>query len=397
MRLLCIAAFAFSPFTTNAFPIDAAAPPGAPAPQACAAQTLDQAGTRSTFHGNLGSPAHEEMTRASVRLAQEGKTVTRGRPQDLEKLTRVPPRAQRTILACCRYVQGSHYCRCLASDVRNAQFSDPSPIETGSRWPDDPCHMTARVDTFFIPVNWFLGGPRSGNNLFYLSHFHNFAFLHAMAASGDGDTRSVESTTVTRLKILTWMEFALRVADGSIPPGASFRQAQEEISPQRRKIFGQMFPGFLMQPKSWTIGMFFLGMHDADPMHVRQIALGALLHTVQDSFSDSHVHRESRVKLGEAFAVTNVGPIRRFLDYKQQSKLVKHPAGDAPPSDMLIAPTDGAQLHPVSVGAELIACATLSEHRSTSSESWSCAEPHLERLLKLADGHYKGSSGGRYR
>lgn len=378
----------------GAFPVEANVPRGEPSSSVC---TPAAGEPRSAYHGEFGSDAHERLTRASLEFAQSGTTKTVVTKDDLEKLLLKPRRSERTILACCRYTAGSRYCRCLSDGVRTRRFEDPSPIITGTRWPDDPCHMTARIDTFYIPVYWVLGGPGSGNNLFYLSHFHNFAFLHAMAASGHDEDKSHDSTEVSRQKVLTWLEFAFRVATGQIPSGASFREALLHIGEPRQKMFRIMFPGFVAQPREWTIDMFLVGIKGADSQQVRQVALGAMLHTIQDAFSDAHVKRSGRTKSGPAFPVTGVGAIEQFLDYKLQDRLRKHREGDTPPGDLLIVPADAEVLHPVRVGAELIACAAVASKITPPADSWTCAESRVAPLFALEAKHFIRSGAGRYR
>jgi hypothetical protein len=384
----------------HGYPIDATIPEGSGAPSACIPQA-DMASNSSSFRGQFGSSAHEELTRRTVDWARSGKTRTKPEARLLDALLARPVKAQRTVLACCRYVASSHHCRCLNDGDRLALFSDPDPIVTGSRWPDDPCHLLARSSTYFIPVHWFLGRSSWGNNLFYLSHFHDFAFLHSMAASGQKDDRSVELTVVTRRRILTWLEFALGVASGHVPTGATFAQAQALLSPEARPEFGRMFPGFVKQTRRWTVDFMFVGVEGAEALHVRQVALGAALHTVQDAFSDAHVRRQDRPRLGLPQPVTDVGPVVQVLDYKQQDQLDKHASGDAPPRD-LFEPASAGTLHPISVGAELIVCAAgtgtaAAAINNSESAAWSCARPFVQRVYELAPSRRRATGAGDYR
>lgn len=395
LKLCCAGCFVLAPDAVSSYPIDATTPATTSAPTSCTRESTEQLGGQ--LKAQFGHPAHEKLTQRTVEWVKAGKTKTEVNQRVLHELLARPKDAKLTILACCRYTQGSHFCQCLNDAVRTAQFKDADPLSTGARWPDDPCHMLARSETHFIPMHWFLGRSTWGNNLFYLSHFHNFAFLHSMASSGDKDANSVELTIVTRRRILTWLEFAFRVAQGDIPTAASFRDARDRLTDVNRPEFGRMFPGFIGQPKSWTVDMFFVGIQGADAHHVRQVALGALLHTVQDAFSDAHVLREGRPELGRAQPVTGVGGVVRFLDYKTQNKLGKHAAGDAPPADLYEPSDDAAAIHPVRVGAEVIACMAPKERRPSSQDAWACAEPVLEQPFRLSGSSKRGTGPGQYR
>lgn len=404
LRALWVAVTALALHTAALpYPIDASIPPSTGAPSQCVPNHKDDSQVATDFRAQFGQRAHERMTELSAQRALAGQTQVAADSVALRTLLEPPAGSQRTILACCRYTKGSHYCRCLNDGVRTAKFSDPMPLVTGARWPDDPCHLLARGDTFFIPVHWFLGKSQWGNNLFYLSHFHDFAFLHSMASSGDKDERSVERTSVTRRRVLAWLEFAMGVASGHISSQASFAQAQAALSTDARPEFGRMFPGFIKQPKRWTVDFLFVGIQGADAMQVRQVALGAMLHTVQDAFSDAHVLRANRPRLGLPQPATNVGPIVQFLDYKQQNKLGKHAAGDEPPGDLFVASTDNTALHPIVVGSELIACAAGPTHSPAAangggeSSAWSCARPFVLRVYEMAKDSRRAAGAGNYR
>ena len=393
-RWLLLGLVCLSMHEAEAFLIDGSIPKGGGTPGRCAPRADDDFASSSRQAAlALGYPAHETMTRASIKLAAEGRTTTRVAAEALDAFLSAPASARRTILACCRYVATSSYCRCLDPSERRAEMADPEPIVTGSRWPDDPCHLLARGDTALIWGRWLVGGASRGNNLFYLSHFHDFAFMHAMAPSGPADARSIESTATTRRKILTWMEFAFRVASGEIAGSATFAQAQRVMSPDAAPVFERMFPGFVRSPKQWSIEFFLLGVPNADPLHVRQLALGALLHTLQDAYSDSHVRREGRVRPS---VVTGAGPVVQYLDYKQQSRFFRHPAADAPPADLL-GPTSPASHHPVALGAEIIACAAQSAG-SPGGTAWDCAAPFASRPFEPAAKQERlAGPGDRYR
>jgi hypothetical protein len=85
-------------------------------------------------------------------------------------------------------------------------------------------------------------------------------------------------------------QFAYKVADGSLSPDLTLGQAVEALplTVEGKARFASGFESYYGR----RIGFLFTGVSDPDPLQVRQIALGALLHTLQDSYSSSHVRRE---------------------------------------------------------------------------------------------------------
>ena len=207
---------------------------------------------------------------------------------------------------------------------------------------------------------WMVGaGYMRFNNFNYASHFHEMQFLHAMAPSSRGDPTSYrEPRSMTRRKVLAWAEFAYLVAEGSIAPAMTMQEVHARLSKVARKPFEL---GFGLSNRR-SVGFLFTGELDPDPLQVRQIAVGALLHTIQDSFSSSHVERVRSPRDGEGRQlVGDKGAIRRFLTYRGQDA-VEHGVADRRPGDWDRA--NPGDLHPVSIGAQVVACAASTEGAS---------------------------------
>jgi hypothetical protein len=135
------------------------------------------------------------------------------------------------------------------------------------------------------------------------SHYGDLQFLHAMAPRRDGQAQSQKDT---RKALYTWTRAAYEVATGVI--GESSKLADTSL--------GSVLPGYACSgrysytTKSCTVQDLFdlsffwraeqdsicdarqreLGL-TAKQCVTRDLAIGALLHTVQDSFSSSHVER----------------------------------------------------------------------------------------------------------
>jgi hypothetical protein len=203
----------------------------------------------------------------------------------------------------------------------------------GARWNDDPpfrmksgpsvckCEQTIRANT--QPSCWYalfkdgekkaasgkIFGP--GYAMLYRVHFGDLQFLHAMA-SQDG-----EAAEATRAKIMMWAEFTWGVATQTL---ARDRYIRELGVPG----LGAHFPG----DQSATI-LFSLGYPGFQNSKISEVALGSLLHMVQDSFSNSHVTRAD--PLGDECngmpGVLKPGMIRQFHSYARQDH-EKHNAAD---------------------------------------------------------------------
>ncbi len=104
-----------------------------------------------------------------------------------------------------------------------------------------------------------------GGNFLYRSHFGDMQFMHAMAGRG-------ETLAHARERLLLWAQFTYQVAGGEI--------ATEPLI-GALPVFASILGGF----ETVTVAEFFEIRSGTAPAHIRRIALGALLHTLQDSFA----------------------------------------------------------------------------------------------------------------
>lgn len=175
--------------------------------------------------------------------------------------------------------------------------SAPPAVLAGVQWNDNPyfqllkTSLTKCQDRFVWlpaePVCWALvfkkgeKDARSGKNfnlksedvLLLRSHFGDLQFLHSMRSE------KKETPAQTQEKILMWAEFMWNSALGKYSRGTTI--ANVNVS----GLTNHFYPSDTMQR------IFFRG----NPTHIDefpQFAFGSLLHTVEDSFSNSHVIRE---------------------------------------------------------------------------------------------------------
>jgi hypothetical protein len=119
--------------------------------------------------------------------------------------------------------------------------------------------------------------------------------------------RGTDDAAGIQLEVLDWAHFAYDVATGRIAPSTRM-SALEDTYPFARNFART-------SKRNWTVRKLFTNVGDvicptcrrldATDEEVPGLALGALLHTIQDSFSHSHVERSA-------------AGVHAWLDYAQQ-------------------------------------------------------------------------------
>ena len=173
------------------------------------------------------------------------------------------------------------------------------------------------------------------------SHFGDMQFLHAMAA------RAGEPAAETREKAMRWLQFSYRVARGEIGPRVNvfeIRSAGTTMDQETRDWVSSLFRAPSKQ--LWRVQDVFLpGSGD-----LRRVAFGTFLHLVEDSYSASHVTRESSRRQPNGCPSYNAtDAIVAFHTYVGQDTEKHALCDDAP--DWLLSPRAGS---PVDVLAELV-------------------------------------------
>lgn len=220
----------------------------------------------------------------------------------------------------------------------------------GARWSDDPLHELNGLNEikYLELFGRCVTRARSGavtekSGLLCRSHYGDWQFIHSMAVDAN------ETMEATQAKIMIWAEFTYKVATGEISPSM-------ELAAVPIKGFAELFapPGSLMSQQKWDVSTLF-SMYCTNPINllsctrigrkapdspaladrrIRQVAMGALLHTIQDSFSKSHAVRagngitfEKRVPQ----PTISCGEIQKFYAFQLQDA-IKHRAADGFPS-----------------------------------------------------------------
>lgn len=252
-------------------------------------------------------------------------------------------------------------------------------LAIATRWPDDPTlqiHVGPSLLSYYRNMTRKCASKVARNRnldvagLLCSSHYGDLQFMHAQASNG-------ENADQTRAKILDWSAYAFDVAVGNVRSDALYC---ETIRRRQSTISAAMAPdGFafcddrrrgLRTYRGWRVSTFFtlrcrslFGSarcpealpSDADRL-ARLRATGALLHMIQDSFSQSHVRRGERGRIGAPD--THVSkivclPATEFYDYNQQEAAHEdHGAADFPPSLDSATCVPGSTIHdPITASA----------------------------------------------
>lgn len=238
-------------------------------------------------------------------------------------------------------------------------------LEKAVKWPDDPTYEAfgPGVSKFGAKMlegcEKFLQDRKGMDNMSGLlcnTHYGSYQFWHAQSSSIG------EPLSETRDKILDWAKFNYEVAVGNIKPDKDYCEYFEEnkssisryMKPSNypfcveRKVWGWV-PKWLAEPiPAWKIATLY-GVSCDNPFtsataceeelieypdkrkdNMVISATGALLHLVQDSFSQSHNERGSCFdgpkKSGKPIAVSKIvcKPISLITNYGQFNLVENH-------------------------------------------------------------------------
>ncbi len=263
------------------------------------------------------------------------------------------------------------------------------PYLKGIYWNDDPEQMLCPWCDYTHIKKWgpkwavkFLEAKRkatrknnpvmftNSDNLLSRSHFGDMQFIHAMAYKDDIPAKE------TLRKILLWAEFSYRVGTGEISGRTKIKDVQI-----------QGFPEFFSKNSiiyNSDISTFF---HDR---RVKRIAIGSLLHLIQDSYSLSHVDRKIIDGDKGRFCRANVV---RFHSYSGQDT-EKHANEDKWPEN-LDKSINKMVCDPISAGARIL---EYYAKNNFSGEKWDKVKEYLvEYVFNLENPEELSGPGKRFR
>ena len=205
----------------------------------------------------------------------------------------------------------------------------PPPILFGIQWNDDPPFALTSTKTKDCPVNttirlpnyskcWIIlfqdASKRAGKGdhfdyhsdiaLLYRVHFGDMQFLHAMA-SWNG-----EKMGDTKAKMMMWAELTYKTAIGEISPSTPISEVEVPGIPR------------LFKGKGYGVKSLFVRGAPEYESDVDQVAMGSLMHVIEDSFAKSHVGRDEPT--GEDCSLypqmKRAGRILAFYSFSQQDQ-----------------------------------------------------------------------------
>ncbi len=308
---------------------------------------------------SLGHTVHEDITHAAISCAdRHGPEVPIG-------LLPLCPQGSSQVS---ERVAGG------AGNIRNA-------IIVGVWWNDDPHGFLYRKDVWNGVLAWMAAKRTAGrvrklgpayrdqgmSRILYRSHFDDLQFLHAMAA------RDAESPRRTQQQIIDWIAFTYRVSIGEVDEGASLHQISSPLK------------GLIPADDPRLTVSYLFKRARMKRLATRELALGSLLHVVQDSFSASHT-----VRAFDASETCPNGRITQFYAYQGQRERA-HGAEDTRKAYHASAKTRFSSLqNPVEASARMV----LFVRRKAD---WANEVlPYLKQTLFCVDEHAKASGPGKF-
>lgn len=289
----------------------------------------------------------------------------------------------------------------ISSDYKSSEFREG--VIRGIRWNDDPLSF-ARANGHIYYLSFKDSCDHSETvdpswDLLYRTHCGDMQFLHAMAST------PYETSKVTREKIMMWLEFSFKVSSGEIDKDWRFVSLAKQYL-ERNTTWEWAF-NYLMtnngtirldwQPEwlftlhcgrwfTWS-GLFFrarlteLTCDDLNnqftEQEIQDIALGSLLHLLQDSFSRSHVLRDRSGGV-EMSAVSGVGRILQFGNYGMQDQELHGKA------DLTISYKDfHKEFDLIDISARIIELAVM--QRGDNRSRWQEAKEMLDRVFEVVE------------
>lgn len=289
---------------------------------------------------------------------------------------RLTAHAERCLAAAAGKMPGR--CPLPANDRAFAAVDVGRSVYAGAvRWPDDPTRQISATGIGKFAVN--LGAARckkyvepgkAFGGLMCHSHYGALQFLHAMRSSAD------EGEVDTREKILAWTRVAFSIAtdrgvDASTGYCAYFRgqpgMLSAALAPDNFPYCDDRIDARSGKTyKAWRVHTLFT-LECRNPFSsakcteivgergaalARQRAAGALLHLIQDSFSQSHTARGGSFPLGPYSARVVCQPVQAFYDYAKNASA--HSAGDKVPWFDLEECASGRILDPITASAQML-------------------------------------------
>lgn len=271
-------------------------------------------------------------------------------------------------------------------NVDNFNLSTASDIMKmlieGVEWNDDPRRLLfGNLLSQFQWYNWMMDGRERAdlcrnsqrsciatpNDLLYRSHYSDLQFLHSMASNdGEPAQRTLEN-------IMTWAEYTYKLSTGVVAPETPLEKSKTKVNDFIGRQGWNAWKLFLNEDRSTGT--------DRDIRRIKLMALGSLLHMIQDSFSDSHTNR-----VGSCLPDNHdKKAITEFHSYVGQIP-GRHKQYDAQPS-WIVRNAILSDSNPVKISAQII-------KYSFKGTPWNVVESYLKKEVFKLSADVKVSSNG---
>jgi hypothetical protein len=247
-------------------------------------------------------------------------------------------------------------CALDRADLKARAGNNNSAYKEAVRWADNPLRQNNPLSGGHAVLNSKSGRcirllKRYADNIQNAglpcrTHFGDLQFWHAMRSS------PTETTAVTRAKILSWARFNYRVARGIVTADSDFCQQFKGDPTFDSAMVPPNFAYCTGSADPWTVGEFYTFSCPTNPINcnpnpnpalVKKVAIGAILHMIQDSYSQTHALRtDSPVRNRKQKLVARVecGKPRSYEHYNKKTSKAHSQADDWPD---LGACTEGAE------------------------------------------------------
>lgn len=242
------------------------------------------------------------------------------------------------------------------------------------RFPDDPVkELSFKNPIGLIRWSWNMGIVGCNDKVNGLvqglrcsSHYGPFQFLHAMSSKNDIEAKE------TKAKIMSWIEYLTLIIENKndfiksnyCEYWSSEKENQNPIANYMIPEGKDGFPCKLDSGPPWTIATP-LAFHckfkivtcnvNLNERNIKNNAIGALLHLIQDSFTQGHAIRgdccnnTSKVDIAKYQCL----PIEQFNSYQKQEKSA-HADADGQPSAGTSCKDNQVQHDPITAGAIIL-------------------------------------------
>jgi hypothetical protein len=287
------------------------------------------------------------------------------------------------------------------------EFAGPFDL-AGVRWNDDPpfqlqpdegqnagCKTTETIRFTTQPRCWYqlfkaakrqaISGevPDASNHapLLARSHFGDLQFLHAMAsrdqflhamASRDGETAGE-----TRKRVLMWAEFTWKISTEEY----SLNTKLQDIN-----IAG--FDNFFGK-SGWTVQDLFTVGNPALRPHLYEVALGSILHTLEDSFARGHVQREYVTVARECSGAPQLLAPGRIVEFHSYAHQDGHKHAEFDKREAFEQGTLNDKPDVVLVGRQLL-------DFYNNNAKWETVRPYFECVFAIVDDSTPATAGEEF-